>query len=503
MKNIIKIAFLIITVILFEIYAEANVWYKYKGTVNYSVENSLYDKIPTPNGYKRIKVYKNSFAEWVRFLPVKPLNSSILTYKRKKLSNFFCFFYKVWRVVDIPLYFKQDIEQCADWAYRFWYEYQKEVGFNSRLWLTYYNGRKIIYGKWKKGRKNPGYKKFFKWTCNYANSYSQKKGLYKVKEEHLHPGDIIVQNRDGGIGHVSIIFDICENNNGEKLYLIGYSFMPAQECHIEKATDKYGLKGWFRLNGYFKYLEKHLNYDKYGKPVLRSFIQQNSLNLTTKAITNWERFEIAVRDSNLSIEEAAVLLPEIMRELNRFAQKHEFSKLDKWVFPVDGSSLLDVGGKQGNGFKPNIRYGNSLIKGYSFFDGNRHGGHPAHDIFIRDRNQDCLDDQSKKPVFVQAMMDGIVVSTFEDWQSGSKIRGGNYVWCYHPQENLISYYAHLKNIIVKPGQRVSAGDRLGTMGRTGFSAEPSRSPTHLHLMVLKYKNNKLLPYDYYQKINKE
>ena len=97
------------------------------------------------------------------------------------------------------------------------------------------------------------------------------------------------------------------------------------------------------------------------------------------------------------------------------------------------------------------------------------------------------------------MMDGIVLSVYSNWESGSNIRGGNYIWCYHPQENLISYYAHLKEIMVLPGDKIAAGDKLGTIGRTGFSAEATRSPTHLHLMVLSYKGQELLPYNFYNR----
>ena len=42
-----------------------------------------------------------------------------------------------------------------------------------------------------------------------------------------------------------------------------------------------------------------------------------------------------------------------------------------------------IGGVRGSGFRP---------KGYDFYDGNRHGGHPAHDIFVQDADQDALDD---------------------------------------------------------------------------------------------------------------
>jgi hypothetical protein len=79
-----------------------------------------------------------------------------------------------------------------------------------------------------------------------------------------------------------MIMDVCENGQGERLYLIGFSFMPAQEFHIEKApgrlagrstrrrgnSEPYGKEGWFSYGGYIRYLEE---YYPFGEPVLRRF----------------------------------------------------------------------------------------------------------------------------------------------------------------------------------------------------------------------------------------
>jgi len=86
----------------------------------------------------------------------------------------------------------------------------------------------------------------------------------------LKPGDMFVQNKDGGIGHVSLVVDCAKNINGEQIYLIGYGFIPAQEFHIEKAQTGYGIDGWFTKKGYEKYLSEY-PFSPYGKPVIRSF----------------------------------------------------------------------------------------------------------------------------------------------------------------------------------------------------------------------------------------
>src|SRR4030043_1521695 len=152
---------------------------------------------------------------------------------------------------------------------------------------------------------------------------------------------------------------------------------------------------------------------------------------------------------------------------------------DRLCFPLKGYGPPAIGGKEGSGYQ---------IQDYDFFDGNQHRGHPGHDIFIRDKNQDALDDITQKPVEVISSSPGIVVSVNLNWEPSSPIRGGNFTWIYEPMRSRYYYYAHLNEIFVKVGQVVSKGERLGTVGRTGVRVYPKKSPTHLHFTVHQSKN---------------
>jgi murein DD-endopeptidase MepM/ murein hydrolase activator NlpD len=147
---------------------------------------------------------------------------------------------------------------------------------------------------------------------------------------------------------------------------------------------------------------------------------------------------------------------------------------DRLCFPLKGYTFHSIGGTKGNGYQ---------AQGYDFFDGSQHKGHPGHDIFIRDKDQDGVDDRTGIPVDVLSVCSGVVVSVNDGWEPSSPVRGGNYVWIYHPIKGRYFYYAHLREIAVSVGQVVSRGDRLGTVGRTGLNAYPKRSPTHLHFSV--------------------
>ena len=191
--------------------------------------------------------------------------------------------------------------------------------------------------------------------------------------------------------------------------------------------------------------------------------------------SEWNLLYLKIRDGDISKEKAQEKLKELEVSLKDFYLKTTNRKQDdRLCFPLKGYGPSAIGGKGGSGYQ---------AQGYDFFDGNRHKGHPAHDIFIRDTNQDGLDDITMKPVEVISASSGIVVSVNLNWEPSSPIRGGNYIWIFEPVKSRYYYYAHLNVILVKVGQVVSKGERIGTVGRTGVNAYPKRSPTHLHFTV--------------------
>lgn len=231
----------------------------------YPQQPTIASQIPVPNGFVRKSFPQGSFSNWVQNLPLKNSNQ-ILAYNGSAIndpSHNVIALYDVFAVVDMPLIFKADIEQCADYCMRFWAEYHKNLNKLDKLYLFDYNGNKKLYSS--SGKSWTG---FLKRAFSYSNSYSLKKGCVEIKEGDAVPGDMVVQNESGGVGHVSMIVDKAESKEGKKVYLIGFGFMPAQEFHIEKAADTYGFGGWFTLEGFYRFLDEFLDL---GKPVLRRF----------------------------------------------------------------------------------------------------------------------------------------------------------------------------------------------------------------------------------------
>ncbi|HEY3358344.1 MAG TPA: peptidoglycan DD-metalloendopeptidase family protein [Polyangia bacterium] len=205
----------------------------------------------------------------------------------------------------------------------------------------------------------------------------------------------------------------------------------------------------------------------------------------------YARLDARVRDGRIARDaarrEVARLVPLLAAE--HAAGRCAVSPRDGWAFPLAGYDAGAIGGRRGSGYQP---------AGYDWFDGNRHGGHPAHDLFIRDRDQDGRDDRTGAAVVVRSVSSGLVVALNEEWDAASPLRGGKYVWVYDPASGGLFYYAHLARVAVAVGACVVAGTPLGEVGRTGVNAAKRRSPTHLHLMSLAVVEGAPRPRDLYR-----
>ena len=204
---------------------------------------------------------------------------------------------------------------------------------------------------------------------------------------------------------------------------------------------------------------------------------------------DWNELDRLVRDNRIARQEARTIVAALHSRLLESYVGQAWGR--ETAYPLRAYGAKSIGGRNGNGYKP---------AGYNFYDGNRHGGHPAQDLFVNDRNQDSLDDRTGKPVEVLAFTGGVVVAVHVGWEYPNGIRGGNYVWIFNPAEETYQYYAHLAGITVKPGDIVTAGTTIGTLGRSGKNAFRKRSPTHLHFMILTYDNGRMTPGNPYRRL---
>lgn len=66
----------------------------------------------------------------------------------------------------------------------------------------------------------------------YTSADTMKKESEKIKIEDVQPGDIFLQT--GLTKEVVMVVDVCENEQGEKAFLLARGGKPAQQFHIIK-----------------------------------------------------------------------------------------------------------------------------------------------------------------------------------------------------------------------------------------------------------------------------
>ena len=197
-------------------------------------------------------------------------------------------------------------------------------------------------------------------------------------------------------------------------------------------------------------------------------------------LTEYKQLLVNIREMSIPPQQAREDFTVIMKKLKEtYPNTYYDSSSVELVFPLRGANYTSIGGA-GKGF---------YAKHFDLFDYSVKRSHPAHDIFIRDINRDCINDNTGTYTDVLSVSDGLVLATETNWQAGSEYRGGNYIWIYDTTTGGLWYYAHQREVFVSPGQIITAGTKIGEVGRTGFNAAAPRSDTHLHLMYLRIDEN--------------
>lgn len=206
--------------------------------------NTLETRIQTPEGYTRIEATDNSFGDYLRNFTLKEDGSSVLLYDGREKGNQSAHI----AVFDMRLSNK-DLQQCADSIIRMYAEYYYANKQYDKIKFHFVSGFLCEYEKWQNGyrvkvdgnnvswQKNKGYddsyetfEKYLDTVFSYASTLSLDKESSKIDIADLQIGDIFLKG--GSPGHVVMVVDICENELGEKAFLLAQGFMPAQEFHV-------------------------------------------------------------------------------------------------------------------------------------------------------------------------------------------------------------------------------------------------------------------------------
>ncbi len=179
-----------------------------------------------------------SFGEWLRDVSLKK-DRHVYLYngelKRNQTAQF--------AVLDVSVG-KKDLQQCADAVMRLRAEYlfsQKkysEIEFKDNAGKSY---------KWAGGSDRTGFERYLETVFGMCGSASLQKQLKPVSSlNEMQPGDVFIKG--GFPGHAMIVMDVAVNDNGNRIFMLAQSYMPAQDIHIVKNPMNETLSPWYEIN---------------------------------------------------------------------------------------------------------------------------------------------------------------------------------------------------------------------------------------------------------------
>lgn len=207
---------------------------------------TLEERIRVPYGYERVEAEEGSLAEFLRSYPMKSAGAKVHLYDGTEKGNQRAHV----AVFDLPIE-NYDLQQCADSVMRVYAEYFWSTGQHDRIQFHFTNGFLAEYAKWRDGSritvngnnvswiksksKDDSYDCFVRYLRTifcYAGTLSMEKESQPTTLFQLKVGDVFLYG--GSPGHVVMVADVCENEQGKKAFLLAQGYMPAQEFHLLK-----------------------------------------------------------------------------------------------------------------------------------------------------------------------------------------------------------------------------------------------------------------------------
>ena len=200
-----------------------------------------------------------------------------------------------------------------------------------------------------------------------------------------------------------------------------------------------------------------------------------------EALRQWSQLEARVQAGVVQRQEALKGFKKLWPKVAKDEVPSERAGLWQWVFPVPGHGEADFSGES---YDP---------EGYRFYDGPDAQGHPAINIYIRDRQRRGVDDRTGEPVPVVSATDGVVVAAQKFWAPEDRNALGIYACVLDQMSKRFFYYAGLSKLKAAAGQLVSKGQVIGWVGRTGHEVRRHRLGTHLRFQIHNFADGLFYP----------
>lgn len=207
------------------------------------VDGSIASRLSPPAGFTRGALPKASFGAWLRALPLRPGRPPVHLFDGRLKGNQEAHHAVV--AIDVG---PKDLQQCADAVMRLRAEWQRASGREDELCFRFTSGDAVAWTRWRDGErprvgstvtwargepKDASYAGFRRWldeVFNYAGTTSMAHDTPRADLRSLAPGDVFVHG--GFPGHAEIVLDVATDARGAKAFLLGQSYMPAQEIQV-------------------------------------------------------------------------------------------------------------------------------------------------------------------------------------------------------------------------------------------------------------------------------
>ena len=192
-------------------------------------------EIPVPAGYTRVAADKGSFAEWLREVRLKSDKTVHLfdtTEKENQAAQY--------AVLDVSVG-TRDLQQCADAVMRLRAEYLFAAKKFSDISFIDNNKKKYAF---KEPFTRENFDKYLPKVFAFCGTASLTKQLKKLPaKSEVQIGDVLI--RGGFPGHAVLVVDVAVNDEGQRVYLLTQSYMPAQDIHVLVNPGDDELSPWY------------------------------------------------------------------------------------------------------------------------------------------------------------------------------------------------------------------------------------------------------------------
>lgn len=221
---------------------------------------TIAERYLTPPGYGRNDIDEDSFGAFLRQQPLKPHGEKVKYYNGRQKSSEGIYD----SVFDVDIG-DRDLHQCADAIMLLRAEYLYSQNRYDEISFTFVSGFKAEYSKWMDGYRirvegndvnyyeatEPSntyetFRKYMDMVFAYASTLSLEKELVPVNVDDMKIGDVFIVG--GSPGHAVIVVDMAENEDGNKIFMLAQSYMPAQQTQILINPSDATISPWYSLD---------------------------------------------------------------------------------------------------------------------------------------------------------------------------------------------------------------------------------------------------------------